>query len=161
RPYGEAVAVAVDQELGQAGLLALLLAGTGQHDQPVTGTGPAGPHLRSVEEPAAVDAGRRCAQRRQIGARVRLAHPDRERELTATDRGQDPSPLLGRTEAVDGRPALPVGDPVVADRGAPAQQLLDHDEPLDQPAVATAVRGWQRHAQPAALTEFAGELRIP
>ena len=73
------------------------------------------PNFLSVDLPAALDL--RCARahRSEIGARIRLAHADREEDLAAHDARQEGRPLRLGAEAQQQRPALPVGDPVRRD----------------------------------------------
>ena len=71
--------------------------------------------------------------------------------------GRNRSRLLLAPELGDQRTALTIGDPVVADRGTPAQQLLRDHEPLDRRAVAAAVLPRERHPDPSARGELLRE----
>ena len=74
--------------------------------------------------------------------------------------GRNRSFCSGGPDLRDQRPALAVGDPVVPDGRAPAQQLLGHDEPLDRGTVTTAVLPGQRHAHPPARGQRLRELGV-
>jgi hypothetical protein len=45
-------------------------------------------------------------------------------------------------------------------RGTPAQQLFDDDKAVDRGGVATAIARWDRHADPATLSQRGGECPI-
>ena len=135
--------------------------GATQHDEPVVLVGAAGPDLRAVHEPAVLGPRGAGGHRGQIAARIGLAHADRERQLAAADRRQEPLLLRVGPEAVDHRSALAIGDPVVADRRAPPQQLLDDHEPIDGAAIAAPVARRQGHADPPPVGQRLGERRIP
>ena len=132
-----------------------------QHDDPVVLVGRCRPDLATVEHPAVAVADGLRRDRRQIAATVGLAHADAERQLAAADAGEESLLLLLGAELGDHRARLPVGHPVMADRGAPAQQLLDDDEAIDGRAIVAAVLLGQCHAQPATLAELARERRDP
>jgi hypothetical protein len=91
---------------------------------------------------------------------VRLAHADAKTQLPPADSRQQPPLLfLGAITQQHGGD-LPVGDPVMANRGAPAQQLFDDDKAVDRGGVATAIARRNRHADPATLSQHRGERPI-
>src|SRR5207245_6145166 len=55
-------------------------------------------------------------------------------------------------------PALPVGDPVAADRGARGEQFLCNGVAFEKTALAAAVAARPGHADPAARAEAAAEI---
>ena len=124
-----------------------------ERDEVVAQMRVARPHLGAVDEVAAVDAGRPCADGREVGARVGLAHSDRERELAPHDAGQDLLALRLGAEAQQQRPALAIGHPVRAHGGARGEHLLQHDVALEEAALVATVLLGPRHADPAARAD--------
>src|SRR5262249_7374508 len=118
------------------------------------------PHLGAVDEIAAVRARRARANGRQVGARVRLAHADRERELAADDAGQDLLTLRLRAEAEQQRAALAIGHPVRAHGRAGGEHLLHDDVALEKGALVAAILLRPRHPDPAARADAARELAV-
>ena len=116
------------------------------------------PHLRAGHLVAAADRDRAGADRGQIGAGIRLAHADREKDFAAADAGQKILALLVAAVAQQERPALPVGDPVAADRRAGCEQFLGDRIAFEKAALAAAIALRPRHADPAALAEAAAEI---
>ena len=87
--------------------------GAHQHDRVVRVVGVRRPHLGAVDHPVAVGVpGRLRADRGEVGAGVRLAHPDDEEALARGDARQDLLALLLGAVAQQVRPGLAVGDPV-------------------------------------------------
>src|SRR5206468_11757846 len=162
RTDGDAVRVAqVDEELREALLLLVrhhLRAE--ERDRVVGQMRVRGPHLGAVDEVAAVGPGGARADRREVGARVGLAHADGERQLAAHDGRQDLLALRLRAEAQEQRAALPVRHPVRAHRRAGGQHLLHHDVALEERALVAAILLGPRHADPTARAHAARELAI-
>src|SRR5438093_3164749 len=159
---GDARGVAqIDEELREA--LMLLVRhdlGAEQRDRVIGQVRVRRPHLGAVDEIAAVRLRGARADRREVRARVGLAHADGERQLAAHDARQDLLPLRLRAEAQQQRPALPVGHPVGAHRRAGGQQLLHHHVALEERALVAAVRLGPRHADPAARAHATRELAV-
>src|SRR5207247_4531999 len=108
----------------------------------------------------AVDLRGARADRREVRARVRLAHADGEGELAAHDAGQDALALRFGAEPEEQRTALAIRHPVHADRCAGREHLLHHDVTLEERALAAAVLLRPRHADPAAGADALAELAI-
>ena len=102
-----------------------------------------GPALRGVE----------------IGARVRLAHPDAEIALAGHDPRQYRVAHLVPTVAHEHRSALPVRDPVRPHRRACRQQLLGDHVAFEEAALASAVAPGPGHADESFLAAATAELR--
>src|SRR5690348_12850891 len=119
------------------------------------------PHLGSGDLVAARNRHRAGADRSEVRARIRLAHADAEKGLAARDARQEfEALLLGAVAQQQGR-ALPVGDPVRADRGASRQQFLGHDIAFEHAALAAAIALGPGHADPASRPEAPAERRRP
>jgi hypothetical protein len=86
--------------------------------------------------------------------------PMQKTELSPADSRQQPLILLLGAIAQEHRGDLPVGHPVMANRGTPAQQLFDDDKAVDRGRVATAIARWDHHADPATLSQRGGERPI-
>ena len=143
----------VDEDLAQPVVSIRTLARAHQGDHPVVLVRAGRPHLGAVHDPPALGGHGTRHHRRQIAARVGFAHPDTERQLAPADGGEEAILLLRGPDLGDQRSALAVGDPVVTDRGAPPQQLLGDDEPIDRRPVAAAVLARQRHPDPSSRRE--------
>ena len=153
----------VDDQLAEALALVgdLVTRGrTTQHDDPVVLVGRCRPDLATVEHPPVTVTNGLRRDRRQITATVGLAHADAERQLAAADAREEALLLLLGAELGEHRARLPVGHPMMPDRGAPAQQLLDDDEAVDRRAIVAPVLLGQGHAQPATPAELARELGV-
>src|SRR2546430_4870180 len=89
-----------------------IVVGPEEGDHEVGAVDVARPDLRAVDAVASRDALGAGADRGEVRARVGLAHPDRERELSPCDGRQKPRPLGFGAEAEDRKARLPVGHPV-------------------------------------------------
>ena len=135
----------------------ILIARAAQHHEPVVLVRAAGPKLRAGHPPSA-----RCAfgarlNGSQVAAGAGLAHPDRERHLATADRRQEPLAKARAAVAQDQRSGLAIGDPVVANRRPPAQELLDDDETVHDTSLRPSISAGQGHAEPASRCKRAGE----
>ncbi|MPM43150.1 hypothetical protein SDC9_89823 [bioreactor metagenome] len=96
------------------------------------------------------------ADRREVRARVGLAHADAERTLALGDARHD----LGRQRvgriAHEQRPHLPIGRPVPAHGRSYGQHFLEHHIAFEGAALAAAVARGPGHAQPAMLCHATG-----
>ena len=149
----------VDRHDEQRDALVLGQIGIGAHGEPdVRGdVGERGPDLLAVDHPLVADAHRARAQRREVGAGVRLAVADRERVFAAPDARQVAALLLLAAEVQDRRPDRGVGE--VAVGHAPVLHLLDEQELVEQVAPLPALLDGPAHARPAALVERVAEAR--
>ena len=118
------------------------------------------PHLGAVDDVAAVLAHRPRADRGQVRAGVRLAHPDGEVRLAAHDGGQEALALGLGAEAQQQRAALALGHPVSAGRRARRQQFLQQHVPLQERPLLAAVSLRPREADPAPGPQLLAELGI-
>ena len=158
---GDARRLHVDEELREA-VAAVLLGrrrSAEQAEHVVGDVRVAGPDLRAVDLPAAVDLGRLGLGGEQVGAGVRLAHADDEAQFAAADARQNVLlDVFGRVFEQD-RSALPVGDEVQAHRRIGDSDFLGDDVALEEIALVAAVFLRPGHADPAfgadALAEFA------
>ena len=98
--------------------------------------------------------------RSEVASGVRLTHADAKTQLAPADSRQQPPLLFLGSITQEYRSDLSVGHPVMANRGAPAQQLFDDDKAVDGGGIATAIARWDGHADPPALSHCGGELRI-
>src|SRR5690606_9704412 len=162
RPDGESLGVLeVDDELREAGMAGFFaLAGAHQGDRIVIAMRESGPDLAARDEPAAIDLDAACAHRCEVRTRIRLAHPDREETLAGGDARQVLAALLFGAEAQQQRPALAVGDPGRRPPRIGREQFLGDDQPFEHAALAAAIGLRPGHADPAALAEAAGEVRV-
>src|SRR5215470_18905443 len=162
RPDRDALGVAqIDEELREP--LVLLVwyhFGSEQRDGVVGQVRVRSPHLGAVDEIAAVAPRRARANGRQVGARVRLAHADGERELAADDAGQDFLSLRFRSEPNQQRAALPIGHPVRAHGRARGQHLLHDDVTLEEGTLVAAILLRPCHPDPPARADAARELAV-
>src|SRR5258706_16048834 len=83
-----------------------------------------------------------------MGARVRLAHADREVDLAARDAGKQLLALRLGAEAQQQRPGLAVGGPGRPARRPRDQQLLGDDIKLERTSLVAALALRPRHAHP-------------
>ena len=95
----------------------------------------------------------------EIGARVRLAHPDAEIALAGDDARQDRVPHRFPAVAHEHRAALPVGDPMRPHRRTRCQQLLGDHVALEKAPLPSAVAPGPRHADESLLAAAPAELR--
>src|SRR3954447_2055698 len=114
------------------------------------------PHLGAVEHPLAVLAARRRLQRRDVRARVRLRHRDRERAALSHAPEQVALLLLG-AEAIQ-RTGHDQSHVVAADRQAPVGALLEEERRVEEGAAGAAVLLVDRQAVPAELAHLARQL---
>ena len=150
----------VDQDLAQPLVaIAVLARGAHQRDAVVVAMGARGPDLGAVDPEAARHRLGTGADRGKVGARVGLAHADREEALAGGDARQDRLALLLAAEAQQQRAGLAVGDPVGAGGRAVAQQLLGDDVALEEALLRAAILLGPGDADPALLAELAAELR--
>ena len=119
-----------------------------------------GPHLRAAHQPAALHPLRPRPRRRQVRARIRLAHPDAERATARRNPRQERLPLRLRPMPQDARPRLPLRNPVVPHRRARRQHLLQHHIALQRRALMPAILLRPGHPQPAARTHRLAERRV-
>ena len=163
RPHRDPVRVLqVDDDLAHAGMaLVRLRLRANEGDAVLRHVRVGGPDLRSVEPPAAVGALGAGTDRREIGPRVRLAHPDRERDLAAGDRRQEALLLLFGAVTQDARTDLAVGEPVEGGRRPRRQQFLGDDVALQVAPLGTAVLRRPGHADEPRLAERPAESRVP
>ena len=121
--------------------------------------GRGGPDLGAVDQIAAVGLGRAGLRREQIGAGIRLAHPDRKTHLAAADARQDVHlDILGRVFQQH-RAALAVGDEEAPRRRVRHAHFLGHDIALEERALVAAIFLRPGHAEPAARADLAGKFR--
>src|SRR5256884_6015853 len=137
-----------------------IVVGPEEGDHEVGAVDVARPDLRAVDAVASRDALGAGADRGEVRARVGLAHPDRERELSPCDGRQKPRPLGFGAEAEQQRARLPVGHPVRRDGGSRRQHLLQHHVALEHGALVTTVTRGPRHADPAAGADLPAELPV-
>src|SRR5262245_16704413 len=111
--------------------------------------GVAGPHLGTVNEPAAL--GLACPRRsgKQIGTRSGLAHADGKAHFAAADAWQHVllDALVGVLEKHGA--ALAVGDEVEPHRRIGNPEFLGDDVTLQEAAFMPPVALWPGHADPA------------
>ena len=148
RAHRDARELRVDQELREPlVLLGRVVMRAEGRDHVVGQVRVARPHLGAVDPVAAGHPLGARAQRREVGARVGLAHPDRERQLAARDRRQELLALRLGAEAQEQGTGLAVGDPVGGHRRAGGEHLLEHDVALERAPLVAAVALRPRHAR--------------
>ena len=161
RAHRDAGELRVHQELRESlVLLRRIVVRPERRDQVVGEMGIARPDLGAVDLVAAGDALGARTQRREVGARVGLAHADRERQLAAGDRRQEPLPLRLGAKSKQERAGLAVGDPVGRHRRSGRQHLLEHHVALERAPLVTAVALGPRHGDPAARAHLLAELAV-
>src|SRR5690606_30077282 len=160
RPYRDAFALEVDEDLAEAVMPAGFVArgGADERDHVVAKMRAAGPDLPPVDLPPAVDLGGGRAERGEIGARVGLAHADAEIAFAAHDTRQDGLALFLRAEPEQQRAALPVGDPVERHGRAGRKQFLGDDVAIQRGPLVAAILLRPGHAEPALGAELAAEF---
>ena len=129
----------------------------GDEVAPVGRGGAGGPDLLAVDHPLVAVALGPGADAGHVRAGVGLAHADAPHRRAGDDPGQPAGPLLVGAELQQARAHLPVGEPGGGDRGADADQGLEHHEPLEHERPPAAVLDRPGHAQPAAGAQLLGE----
>src|SRR3569623_1386241 len=119
-----------------------------------------GPYFGAGDAPSARHRLGTRAHRGEIGPRIGLAHADAEDAVAGGDARQDRFALRLAAELEQGRPALPVGDPVRRDRRAGGERLLDHDFTFERRSLMPAIALWPSHAEPAARAERPAEIAV-
>src|SRR5262245_56277146 len=99
------------------------------------------------------------AQRRQVRARPRLAHPQTKNDLSFSEPREDLGLLLLAAVRQQGRADLPVAEPVGGDGRPRAQQLLGQDHAVKIAFLLAAVFFRPGEADPPARAELAREFR--
>ena len=118
------------------------------------------PQLAAVDAKTAVDLHCARARPRKVGAGIRLAHADAERQVAACDPREEVILLLVGAIAQDVRAALAIGGPMEADGCAGGEHLLDQHVAFERGAFVAAVFLGPGHADPAALGHLAGERLV-
>jgi hypothetical protein len=136
------------------------LPGSAQRDHEVGAHRVARPHLDARHPPAVPVAHTPSANRREVASGVRLAHADAKTQLAPADWRQQPLLLFLSAITQQHLGDLPVGHPVMPNRGTPAQQLLHDYKAVDGRGVAAAIARWHRHADPTTFGQRGGELGI-
>src|SRR5262245_3085521 len=118
----------------------------------------AGPHLRAVDQPAALGPRGSGGGGEQIRAGARLAHPDGKAHFSATD-----TPQYVRFDALarifdQHRTALAVGNELQPHRRIGGTEFLGHDVTLEKAAFMPTVLLGPGHADPALGPDLAAEL---
>ncbi len=154
RAPGQAGAVGRDHQHAQAAVLGGVGVGADEGQDHVGVVRARRPHLLAVDdEPVAVEHGP-GAQAGQVGARVRLAHPERGGDLAPQDRPRPALLLLLGAEGQDRRGDDAHALRVVARVDAAAAQLLLVHELLDQAGVAAPVLGRVARHQPPGVEQL-------
>ncbi len=152
----------VDQERGEAVPAVLLgrLRGAEERDQVVGPMRIGGPDLGAVDQVAAVDF--RCTRprRKQIRARIGLAHADAEAALATADARQDIHLDILARILDQRRPRLAVGREEDARRRIGHAKLFRHNVALEEGALLPAVFLGPGQSDPTLLADLARKLVV-
>ena len=119
------------------------------------------PDLLTVDDPLVTIAHGLCLQRREIGAGVGFGHADAPHALSGEDGRQILGLLIGATVGDECRTHLTIGEPHRADGCAGADEFFADDQAIDRRTSTATELLRPGETDPAARTEFGGEVLRP
>ena len=149
-----------DDELRQALLAFAARFAAYQGDHEMADMRAAGPDLLPVDHPIRAIAPCRGADRGEVRTRPRFAQTDAGEGFAARDLWHPAALQFLVSKPQQQWPALPVGNPVCADRRARSKQFLDHDIAFELAAFMPAVFLGPGHAEQPGLAQLFAELRV-
>ena len=161
RPDGDARCREVHQELGEPRMLIVrvkIRAEKRNHVMRIMRV--RRPEFGPVHDPATVSLLCFGAGRGEVGPAVRLAHANTKEEFPFCRLRQDHLALFFGAKAQQQLPALPVPDPMRANRRSSGKHFFQHYVALQSAAFMPAIFFRPGHADPTFGTELFGEFRV-